>query len=248
VVKPDLDLIAAKLEGLEETIIAKLIDRAQFKVNQNIYQEGASGFDGAEGCSLFFMRLRRQEEMDALFGRFRVPEERPFTKELPSPKRGVSLGESCLSIKDFDYVSVTSRILPAYMDLVRDLCSKGDDGQYGSSVEHDVYALQAISRRIHFGALYVAECKYRANSEKIDALVARQKEKELLELLTRPEVEKNILERIVKKVDRMQAESNPRTRKIIKPEIIYKFYQDTVIPLTKKGEILYLLYRKVDSR
>ena len=78
-ISPELHLIAAQLEGLEETIITKLIDRAQFKANLVAYEAGKSGFDGAENESLFDLRLRYHEEMDAYFGRFCVPEERPFT-------------------------------------------------------------------------------------------------------------------------------------------------------------------------
>ena len=73
----DLSSIAANLEGLEETIIFMLINRAQFAQNQMIYEPNASGFEGAEGRSLFEVRLRCHEEMDAEFGRFSAPEERP---------------------------------------------------------------------------------------------------------------------------------------------------------------------------
>ena len=55
----DLKLIAARLEGLEETIISKLIDRAQFHVNKIIYNPGASGFAGDTEASLFQIRLPR---------------------------------------------------------------------------------------------------------------------------------------------------------------------------------------------
>ena len=40
---PGLDTIAAHLEGLEETIISKLIDRAQFAQNLVVYEQGKSG-------------------------------------------------------------------------------------------------------------------------------------------------------------------------------------------------------------
>jgi len=83
--------IAAHLEGLEETIIARLIDRAQFCVNERIYRNGESGFTGERKRSLFHLRLLFQEKMDAQFGRFCVPEERPFFTRLPKTKRNVKL-------------------------------------------------------------------------------------------------------------------------------------------------------------
>jgi hypothetical protein len=110
----DLNLIAAYLEGLEETIIYKLIDRAQFAENRVAYQRGTSGFEGAGDVSLFDLRLRRQEEMDVEFGRFCVPEERPFRRDLARPKREVRLPPSCLNIEDYNAVNVTDRILSAW--------------------------------------------------------------------------------------------------------------------------------------
>ena len=56
-ITPDLDKIATDLEGLEETIIARLIDRAQFRRNRPTYQPGKSGFTGEGALSLFALRL-----------------------------------------------------------------------------------------------------------------------------------------------------------------------------------------------
>jgi chorismate mutase len=158
--KIDLSYIAARLEGLEETIIFKLIDRAQFCANLSAYDQGKSGFTGELSSSLFEIRMIHQERMDAQFGRFCVPEERPFTKGLPSPQRLVNLPDSGLHIRNFNSVSQTDDILISYLELLPKICISGDDGQYGSSVEDDIYALQSIARRIHFGALFVAESKY----------------------------------------------------------------------------------------
>ena len=109
--------------------------------------------------------------MDAQFGRFCVPEERPFTVELPKSRRKVTLPQSDLFVDSYDVINVTGDILAGYRSFVARLCVEGDDGQYGSSVEHDVYALQAIARRIHYGSLYVAECKYRAAPGRFGALI-----------------------------------------------------------------------------
>jgi chorismate mutase len=94
--------------------------------------------------------------MDARFGRYCVPEERPFCKDLPKPRRKVNLPEYDLVIDDFNKINLTESIKSRYIELVPLICQPGDDGQYGSSVENDVYALQAISRLIHYGALFVA--------------------------------------------------------------------------------------------
>ncbi|MBD3242872.1 MAG: chorismate mutase [Chitinivibrionales bacterium] len=239
--------VAALLEGLEETIIFKLIDRAQFRVNEIAYVPGKSGFEGEHERSLFVLRLRRQEEMDAMFGRYCVPEERPFTTELPAPRRVVTLGDTGLYIEAPDLASVTGRILESYLDLLPSLCATGDDGQYGSSVEHDVYALQALSRRIHFGAFHVAESKYRDDPQGYTKLINEGDRDGLLRKLTRKEVEDAIIARVREKVGHAQARVNRDVRVYVEPDLVTGFYRDHVIPLTKESEVHYLLKRKPDA-
>jgi chorismate mutase len=241
--KPHLDLIAAHLEGLEETIIWKLIDRAQFRRNAGVYEPGKSGFEGNHGESLFDLRLRYQEEMDAVFGRFMVPEERPFNRDLPPPRRAVHIPSTGLSISDYDSVNLSTDIQAAYRQLLGALCQPDDDGQYGSSVEHDVYALQAIGRRVHYGSLYIAESKYLADTATYRQLIAAGDTAGLLTLLTRQEVEDRIIIRVRDKVNSLQLEVNPAVRRLIDPEVVCAFYRDFIIPLTKRGEILYLMQR-----
>ena len=240
---PDLAQIASDLEGLEETIIARLIDRAQFCRNRVAYRPGESGFAGEGELSLFALRLRYQEEMDACFGRFCVPEERPFNLDLPDTKRQVILPENCLNIVDYDRVNLTGPVQASYLDLVPLICRDGDDAQYGSSVEHDVYAIQAIARRIHYGAMYVAESKYVGDPVRFQAAVDSGDTDRLLALLTRPEVERRILRRVVEKTDALQAPARTNSRHIIVPGVIRRYYADHVIPLTKTGEVRYLMNR-----
>ena len=149
----EVDVIAAQLEGLEETIISKLIDRAQFGANGVIYRAGESGFAGKNEHSLFHVRMLYQERMDAEFGRFCAPEERPLFDQLPAPKRAVTLPDTGLHIRDLNIVNLMREIVERYIALIPTICRGGDDGHYGSSVEHDVYAVQAIGRRIHYGWL-----------------------------------------------------------------------------------------------
>jgi chorismate mutase len=238
-----LDIIAARLEGLEETIISKLIDRAQFAGNEAIYQTGKSGFITEPHRSLFEVRLWYQEEMDAKFGRFQVPEEHPFSTGLPAPMRIVHLQDDFLKVKNCSSISLTQEIRDSYLQLIPHLCKQGDDGQYGSSTEHDVFALQAISRRIHFGGLYVGESKYRQEPEVFKDLVKKNDTETLWIKLTRKNVEDAIIERVREKVAYLQGRINAQVRHKIDPEIVLKYYRDTIIPLTKKGEILYIQKR-----
>ncbi len=243
---PDLEVanIAAHLEGLEETIISRLIDRAQFSRNDHAYRAGESGFAGEDARSLFHIRLLYQEQMDARFGRFCVPEERPYFRDLPLPQRAAMLPDTGLRIDNFDCVNLMEPIIQAYLALLSMVCRAGDDGHYGSSVEHDVYAVQAIARRIHYGSLYVAESKFLESPDVYTSLAAEGDEQAIIDGLTRREVEERIVERIREKTVVLQSTVNPLTRHAIDPDVIAAFYRETVVPLTKKGEVLYLMNRK----
>ncbi len=242
----DLNLIAAHLEGLEETIIHRLIDRAQFATNPRAYRVGESGFEGAGEKSLFDIRLRYQEEMDAAFGRYRVPEERPMHRDLPPPRRTVRPPETPLQIDDHDLVNVTPEIVAGYLGFLPRLCdvAPADDGQYGSSVEHDVLAIQALGRRVHYGALYVGESKYRSAARAMDTLLQSGDRDGVLRHITRPEVEERIVRRVAQKVDYVQAPINTAVRRRIDPNLVLDLYRDLIIPLTKEGELRYLFNRR----
>jgi chorismate mutase len=239
----DLNLIALQLEGLEETIIYHLIDRVQYRKNSVVYLPGQSGFRGFTAKNLLDIRLLYHERMDAVFGRFCVPEERPFNKNLPKPRRKVHLPSYPLALNDYNAVNLTAGIKQDYLTLVDKICRDGDDGQYGSSVENDVFALQAISRRVHYGALYVAEAKYRENPARYRKLIDGHEPEALLQALTRKEVEERIIVRVKEKVRIAQAQVNTKIRTLIDPKRILDFYRDTIIPLTKQGEIEYLFNR-----
>lgn len=245
---PDLNRIAADLESLEETIIARLIDRAQFRQNPVIYRAGHSGFEGEAQLSLFALRLKYHEEMDACFGRFFVPEERPFNQNLPPAKRVVQLPPNCLQLDHYDRINLTAKILTSYLALVPAICPSGDDAQHGSSVEHDVHAIQAIARRIHYGALYVAESKYRSDPQAFRTAIDALDRKRLMGMLTRPEVERRILRRVAEKVAVLQTPARDNTRATIDPDRVVDYYATHIIPLTKEGEILYLLNRNIEDR
>jgi len=239
-----LEVIASHLAGLEETLIYKLLDRAQFAVNSGAYQPGQSLFVPAETASLFELRLRFQETLDTQFGRYLIPEERPFHLGLPAPRRTPPQGETGLSITDLETINVSGPIRQAYLALLADLCPGGDDGQWGSSVEHDVICLQALGRRIHYGSLYVAETKYREDPAKFAALVAAKDEAGLMAAITRSEVEERVLARVRAKVVAVQSVSDPALRRLVDPETVVAFFRSAIIPLTKEGEIRYLYQRR----
>lgn len=241
-----LDRVAAQLEGLEETIIYRLLDRAQFAHNSAAYESGHSGFAEWPAASLFDIRLHLHESMDSRFGRYLVPEERPFSGLLPEPERRPPKAVSCFPVSDYACINQNARILADYLALLARVCEPGDDGHYGSCVEMDVHSLQASARRIHYGALYVAESKFLAEPAKYRHLIAARDPDAILQTLTRPEVEERILQRVRDKLDLIQRGVNTTVRRLVQPDLVMEYYRCTVIPLTKTGEVAYLLNRPLD--
>ncbi len=240
-----LDEVVKKLSGLEEAILMKLLDRCQFAFNEEAYVPEHSGFAPSETLSLLELRLLHQESMDALFGRYLMPEERPFYAGLPGSKRSVPARDPEIQIRSLETINLSGKILISYLDFLPQICKKGDDGQYGSSVEHDVICLQAIARRVHYAACYVAESKYQDRPQEFKELIQKQDSDGLLKKLTRPEVESEVLKRVKRKLVGIQKLSDPKTRFLVDEEFMLFYFKDWIIPLTKEGEVRYLLQRQL---
>ena len=130
-----------------------------------------------------------------------------------------------LSLSRIREISQCRGILRAYLDFLAQYCPASKDGHHGSALEHDVMVLQAISRRIHYGAIYIAEIKYREQQASLSPLLhswrrlSRDLETEpdddaaseitdlrqrILALITRPAVEQRILRRVYDKARAIQ--------------------------------------------
>ncbi len=240
----ELSSIATRLESLEETIIFRLIDRVQLGRNRAVYEAERFPLNSSENTLLNHM-MHFHEETHAMLGRYSVAEERPFFNNLPSPAEGMAgHRDQGLALDDFNTINLTADIRDAYTRLL-DTITVGDDGEYGTTAESDIATLQAVARRVHFGSFYVAESKFRGDPEQYSELILAEDRDALMALLTRQEVEDRIIERIRNKCASIQSVSNPTIRKELSPDTVAKFYFDTIIPLTKVGEITYLLNRKL---
>ncbi|MGM0442623.1 MAG: chorismate mutase [Fibrobacterota bacterium] len=241
----NLKNIARRLESLEETIIFRLIDRFQYAQNRAVYEAGRFSFRWSREDSLLDYKLRFAEETDAVLGRYGVAEERPFFSDLPRPDAALRRNEnSAFPLDSYDAVNVCPAIRRAWIDFVCTHAAPGDDGEYGTTAELDIAALQAVARRVHFGAFYVAESKYREDPRGYDRLIDTGKSSQVLARLTRQSVEDRIIERIAEKVETIQRPSDPSLRRRICGDTVAAFYRDTVIPLTKRGEVAYLFSRR----
>jgi len=140
-----------------------------------------------------------QEALHSIVRRYESPEEHAF---FPSrlPKRSNSLSEldypNLLSndeaINDLNWNTILTE---KYLNvIVPSIANKGDDEQHGSTVLCDIAALQALSKRIHFGK-FVAESKYQSNPSGFQKLVDDGDADGVMELLTNAKVEEQVLTR-----------------------------------------------------
>jgi len=124
-----------------------------------------------------------------------------------------------------------------------------DDGNYGSAAVIDVEVLQAISKRVHYGK-FVSESKFRDDPAAFIPHILSPNPTALDALITKPEVERKLLQRLRKKAETYALNFAPdgqpiddaSTRKIDVDGVV-ELYEHYIIPLTKEVEVDYLLVR-----
>ena len=228
------------LARLEETIIFGVIERAQFRQNRIIYKPDGVG-RGLGGLSLVGFLLRECERSHAKVRRYTGPDEHPFFSGLPAPILPVFRHENPLRP---NAINLNVRVRDAYEnEIVPLVCESGDDKQWGSSAVNDVYLLQAISKRVHYGK-FVAEAKRRAQPRRFAALAATGDDAAILDAVTDAAVEKQVVARVRGKAAALAQEFGARPgRYKVKPSLIAEIYRRWIIPLNKDVQVLYLLAR-----
>lgn len=246
-----LDSIRSTLIRQEETIIFALIERAQFRRNYCIYDPKHVKLRNVYGSPLSFLEwmLLETEKLHALVRRYTSPEEHPFYEtQLPEPILPALEFPTLLSVRKSD-VDVNPEIMRWYVEKIIDrLCLPGDDEQHGSSTLCDITVLQAISRRVHYGK-FVAESKFIADPDEFRKLVEQKRVLEVLQKLTKKDVERTVLRRAFIKayqygqdVTATMTGVQQGSRKI-DPKLISDIYRDMIIPLTKVVEVRYIYHR-----
>lgn len=145
--------------------------------------------------------LREQERLHSLVRRYQSPDEYPFfpdvleepiLKPLNYPK---VLHTNNVNVNQKLKESYIEHILPAACaQFGREERGEAQEN-YGSSATCDVMCLQALSRRIHFGK-FVAESKFRKETERFVKLIKAEDRKGIDEAITDAKVEKKVLERL----------------------------------------------------
>ena len=235
-----LDNIRNVLVRLEETILFGVLERAQFRQNPVIYKpEGVGRELGGE--SLVQYLLHECERSHAKVRRYTSPDEHPFFHDLPAPILPAAVYANPLRPNT---ININDRIWAAYVDeIVPFLCAAGDDRQWGSSSVNDVYLLQALSKRIHYGK-FVAESKCRARPEQFDPLIRAGDADALREAITDVAVEKAVLDRVDRKASTYSRELEAIPGQTIADHAaVRELYARWIIPMNKDVQVLYLLDR-----
>lgn len=145
--------------------------------------------------------LREQERLQSLVRRYESPDEYPFFPD--------AVQKPILQPLDYpkllhpNNVDVNQTIKKKYIKVVLPgMCrefGREDRGEkqenYGSTATCDVMCLQALSRRIHFGK-FVAESKFQQDTERFVALIRAEDRVGIDFAISKPEVEKKVLERL----------------------------------------------------
>lgn len=145
--------------------------------------------------------LREQESLQSLVRRYQSPDEYPFFPDaLQTP---ILQPLHYPQILHPNNVDVNKELKEKYIGVILpNACRKfgrEDRGEteenYGSAATCDVALLQALSRRIHFGK-FVAESKFRQETERFVQLIRAADRKGLGAAITNELVEKKVLERL----------------------------------------------------
>ncbi|KAJ1489278.1 chorismate mutase [Baffinella frigidus] len=256
----DLAKIRATLIRQEDTILFHLIERAQFKRNPCVYQEGAQFLEGTgiEGSYAQHL-LKETETIHSRARRYTSPDEKPFTPvvELPaSTLPPLIVPENMKYLQSID-VNINPKLYGLYSTkIINEICKEGDDGQYGSAAVCDILTLQALSKRIHYGT-FVAESKFISQPEEYTRLIKAGDRDGIMALLTNSEVEERVIKRVQRKATAYGQEITDEDSQVhgpalteeelkyfkVNPEVMGRLYRDMIIPLTKEVEVDYLMQR-----
>ncbi|KAJ7459896.1 chorismate mutase [Mycena latifolia] len=200
------------------------------------------------------------------------PDEYPFSSDLPDPvlpplkfpeilyPNSVNANPSILSFYIRTIVPrITRRATVALAASKRANGITGDeeyedDGNYGSAATIDVEVLQSISKRVHYGK-FVSESKFQDNPAAFIPHILDRNRAALEGLITKPEVERKLLQRLQKKAAtyaqdfaqdgelKRDVNGNVDVTGKIDVDGVVELYESFIIPLTKEVEVDYLLSR-----
>ncbi|CDK29391.1 unnamed protein product [Kuraishia capsulata CBS 1993] len=255
--KPETVLNLANIRDalvrMEDTIIFDLIERSQFFQSPSVYKPDVFPIPDFQGSFLEWSLLQL-EKAHSQVRRYEAPDETPFFPDQLLKSFLPPLNYPPVLASYSNEINANDEIMRMYIHEIVPLISAGEGEQpenLGSTCTADIEALQALSRRIHFGK-FVAEAKFRAETERFTKLILNKDVEGIEDAITNSAVEEKILLRLLEKGQAygtdptMKYSQNPQSK--VKPEVLVRIYKDLVIPLTKKVETDYLLRRLEDEQ
>ncbi|CAI0454137.1 unnamed protein product, partial [Linum tenue] len=240
-----------KKERVDEsdTLTLESVRLSLIRQEDNTYNPDVFSMNDFHGSLVEYI-LKETEKLHAKVGRYKSPDEYPFfPNDLPEPLLPPMQYPKVLH-KVAESININNTVWDMYFkDLLPRLVKLGNDGNCGSSAVCDTICLQALSKRIHYGK-FVAESKFRANPSEYKTAIEAQDREGLMALLTYPEVEERVKERVEMKARTFALEVTMKEGKVesetvykIEPHLVADLYGRWIMPLTKKVQVEYLLRR-----
>ena len=229
----------------------------QFARNAPVYAPGAVPTPPLPGAppspppSLLEYLLRATEAAHGSVRRYTSPDEVAFYPDaVPAPLLPPLAYPPVLDPAASASLNLNDQVLAAYLGAgLPALTPAGDDGNYGSAAVADVAALQALSKRVHYGQ-FVAEAKFRADPGGYAALAVAGDRAGIYDRLTDVGVEAAVLARVRAKAAAFGADVDPAETAGADPKVdpaaVAGLYADVVLPLTKEVQVRYLMTRGVE--
>lgn len=243
--------IRSDLIRMEDTIIFNLIERSDFFTMPSVYEKNSPNikvpnFDGSFLDWLF----QQQENLESKVRRYQSPDQYPFYPHVIQESFLPPINYPKILAKYSNEININTEIMNVYIKEIIPKIAKqdGDESEnFGSTATMDIFTLQSISRRIHFG-LFVAESKFQSDRELYTQLILEKDVEGIMKSITNAAVEEKILQRLLSKARAYGTDptAGVEGKSKVEPETVLKIYKDYVIPLTKKVEVDYLLRRLED--
>ncbi|KAG8047640.1 hypothetical protein GUJ93_ZPchr0008g12066 [Zizania palustris] len=250
-----LDTVRDFLTREEDTIVFSIIERAKYPLNLPAYEVPAYFAGSRHDASFAELFVRDSEAVQTKAGRYQNQEEIPFFPFRVPFILSPSYNFTSDLYPAAAFVNLNDEIWSIYFNQFLSLLAKnGDDGNYAATAASDFLCLQALSKRINYGR-YVAEVKFRGDPQNYTTLIRNKDKDALMKLLTSESQEDVVKRRVQKKamvfgqnvtsngpVETGDSNSSQASFKV-DPSLVYKLYDQWVIPLTKQVEVEYLLHR-----
>jgi chorismate mutase len=181
----DIVDLRIKLDQLNERFISGLKNRSRFPINKQTFNEIF-----ADGKTWFLYRLKKEQDIDAEFGRFLFMDQSPFIyskHELSKPKLENKVNSQGVEQVPID---VSKKVLDIYLRMLYQVCPQQEDrATYGETTKQDVENILTLNERIVGIGEQVAGYKTQTNPDLLrikdeeelrKALVSHEREKEVI--------------------------------------------------------------------